>query len=188
MTITKSWQKTLSQIARNQDYSVFIAPTEGLWGLSGKAASPLVCTKISELKQRPNHKGFIVLYSSKVESHIRGWVDWNKLGPVKTSQYFSKRDKFVTYLLPASSSAPAHLVREGKISLRYATFGSIKRILDNLGFALVSTSANISGQPPLCSLKQLKATFPSLSLVRGLLGGRKRGSSIIDLEDGKTLR
>jgi L-threonylcarbamoyladenylate synthase len=167
---------------------VFIAPTEGLWGLSAPASNQQLVEKIYALKKRNLTKPLIILYTEKTQDVLENWVNWQALSESDREFYFINRFKFITFLLPASLKAPDYLTLDAKISFRYIHSGSIKRIINTLGQAIVSTSANISGQASLNRLKGLKKTFPQLPIMRGRLGGKTGGSAIIDLISKNYLR
>lgn len=167
---------------------VFLAPTEGLWGLSAPAACFELVQDIYALKNRSASKPFIVLYTQKTTSVLEQWVNWDLVSEEDLQFYAHQKYKFMSFLLPASHLAPRHLVLEKKISARFIHKGSIKRIINSLGQPIVSTSANISGQAPLRRLKLLKKTFDTLPIEKGRLGGKTGSSAIVDLISKKVLR
>ena len=173
---------------KEQSPQVFIAPTEGLWGLSASALSVSATKEICLAKKRPSEKSFIVLYTQKTQGQIWSWVNWSEVGRQEQDLYLERRKKFITFLLPASAQAPQQMVLQGKISFRYIHQGSIKRIIDTLGFPILSTSANISGQSPLIKQKDLKRVFNNYPIIPGRLGGKSKPSLIVDLLTGARLR
>lgn len=172
----------------NSDFEPFLAPTEGLWGVSAIAHSSAACQKVAALKQRKLSKGFIVLYTHACNAQVHSWVDWAALSCEDKSYYDYQKYKFASFLLPASKEAPEHLVKDQKISLRYIHYGSIKRIIDSIGVPIVSTSANLTGQSPITKKKQLIKTFPDIKVYKGSLGGKKKSSLIIDLQSKRKIR
>ena len=172
----------------NTDHSPFLAPTEGLWGLSGRADSLAVCQRIAHLKNREMSKGFIVLYTHKTSKIISQWINWDQIDIDDRLYYQKHKFKFVSFLLPVTSQAPKHLVKEQKILLRYIHYGSIKKIIDSIKVPIVSTSANLTGQEPIIRMNLLKKFFPDLPIVKGSLGGQKKSSTIIDLQSKRKIR
>ena len=166
----------------------FFAPTEGLWGFSGLAEVKEVCDRIDYLKKRGAEKAFIVLYTNRCADSFHKWVDWSSLDSESYKYYHKNKEKFITFLLPASSVCPKHLVKQGKVSFRYVHYGSIKKIIDSLAAPIVSTSANRTGLPPIFKKSELKKQYPNVFIYPGRLGGKTRGSTIIDLLTKEILR
>lgn len=188
--MNKSKQQRFSQKQglRRCSSKVFLAPTEGLWGLSASALSSNGAKLICLAKKRPEHKSFIILYTLKCQDLVWPWVDWSQVSLEKKDYYLKAREKFITFLLPASKEAPETYVVDGKISLRLVNYGSIQHIVNSLGFPILSTSANISGQPPLTAIKDLKREFDQIPFFPGRLGGKSKPSLIVDLVTGARLR
>lgn len=166
----------------------FFAPTEGLWGFSGLAYDKSICDEIDALKRRGPEKAFIILYTNKCAHLFESWVDWSALDRITVEYYYQSKEKFITFLMPASNQCPKHLVKNGKASFRYIHYGSIKRIIDALGQPIVSTSANRTGFSPIVKKSQLKKQYPDIFIYPGRLGGKTRGSTIIDLLTKERLR
>ena len=185
MTQMMRRKKILKRLCLN---SPFLAPTEGLWGFSGVASNIDVCHQINYLKQRTADKSFIVLYHALCEKEVMSWVSWEEVTSADKLLYEKNRKKFITYLLPASKICPKHLIKNGKLSLRYIHCGSISKVFKDVPHPIVSTSANKSGSPTITRRSVLQKSYPDIFIYPGRLGGRLKGSSIIDLQTKERLR
>ena len=76
------------------------------------------------------------------------------------------------------------------IALRFTAFLTLQRLCELSGGPLISSSANISGQPPLMTLSDLNAVFGGkVDYILDLpCQGLKGPSSIHDAITGKLLR
>ncbi|MEG4248241.1 MULTISPECIES: L-threonylcarbamoyladenylate synthase [unclassified Microcoleus] len=86
----------------------------------------------------------------------------------------------LTLVLPASAKVPAALnpIDRTTIGVRVPNFPLALKILDQTG-PLATTSANLSGQPPLESVAEIEAVFPEvLTLVPSELATAATASSL----------
>ena len=128
---------------------VILYPTDTIWGLGCDATNPKAVEKVFQLKQRPSSKAMIVLvrdlemmagYVEKIPEAVRKRV----VGEVESED--PKRP--TTFILPnARNLAPQLIAEDGSIAMRIPDHILCKEILDALGKPLVSTSANLSGEP-----------------------------------------
>lgn len=165
---------------------VIAYPTESCYGLGCDPHNRRAVMKILRLKRRPQHKGLILIGSdfSQFKPYITPLAEgqWQKISPSWPGP--------VTWLLPAPHSTPVWLRgRHSSIAVRITAHSLAARLCHVLGMALVSTSANRSGQHPARSYKACKHLFGDrVFTLPGLVGRRKRPSTIRDLLTGDAVR
>ena len=97
----------------------------------------------------------------------------------------------VTFVVPAARTVPA-LLTGGRTTLavRVSAHPTLAGLASALGAPLVSTSANVSGRPPLKGAAAVRRAFGEGldGIVAGELGGRSGPSDIVDVRTGARLR
>lgn len=165
---------------------VIAYPTESCYGLGCDPRNRRAVLKILRLKGRPQHKGLILIGADF--SQLRPYVapldagQWQQIAPTWPGP--------VTWLLPAARSTPAWLRgRHGSIAVRVTAHPLAAQLCRVLGMALVSTSANRSGQRSARSYRECARLFDGQVLaLPGRIGRRKRPSTIRDLRTGNAVR
>jgi L-threonylcarbamoyladenylate synthase len=117
-------------------------PSDTIWGLGCDARNEKAIEKIFQLKQRPDNKALIVLIS-KIEQLSEYVLEvpeiaWNLV---------EFAEKPLTVIYPKGKNLPANLMGEdGSIAIRLVKDEFCKGLVHKFERAIVSTSANISGQ------------------------------------------
>ncbi|TCV80269.1 L-threonylcarbamoyladenylate synthase [Sulfurirhabdus autotrophica] len=160
--------------------------TESCYGLGCNPHNYQAVCKILALKGRPKSKGLILIASELAQ-----------LNPFIAPLSVADQDQLkqlwpgpTTVLLPAAKNTP-HFIsgRHKTLAARVTAHSDAARLCHSLGMALVSTSANRSGQRALKSYKACVAAFGDQVMVfPGRIGKRKRPSTIMDLKSGKIFR
>ncbi len=164
---------------------VIAYPTEGVFGLGCLPDIPAAVMRILDLKGRDPAMG-LVLIISRV-SQLDGWIDV----PLDATQLASTADKPVTWIVPATSAAPELICgQHDSIAVRRTEHPVARALCEAAGSALVSTSANTSGQAPPRNALLLRRRFGRLVdyIVPGNCGSAGGPSEIRDLLTGKVLR
>lgn len=161
--------------------------TEGVWGLSADAYDPDAVLRLIAAKRRDVARGLIVVAAdaSQLASLVApgACAAWRRAieswpGPT-------------TWLLPAGIDAPWWLTGgRATIALRETAHGLTRALCAEFGGPIVSTSANVSGRPPVASPWRARAVFgPRIDLI---LGGRAdtpgQPSTIRDATTGEIIR
>jgi L-threonylcarbamoyladenylate synthase len=96
----------------------------------------------------------------------------------------------VTYLMPVKDCAPRWLRgNHDSLAVRLTAHPFAKKLCLSAGSALVSTSANRSGQRPAKSYAECQRLFGNkVWVLRGRVGRRKQPSTIRAWSDGRILR
>ncbi len=158
------------------------APAEGVYGYCCNPFNEAGLNKIIELKQRAPEKGFVVLIS-----HIN---QLKMLAPPLTDHQKEMVKEHwpgqVTLVFPVKEGLP-ELLTGGfdTIAVRLPAKDYMQQYLEAWGKPLVSTSANISGKPPIFEQYDLPDGIFSLTAPHKLQGGV---SILLNAETGEQYR
>ena len=122
---------------------VILYPTDTVWGIGCDATNAETVKRVYEIKQREDSKALICLVDSdaRLQRYVRNVPDvaW---------QLIDCCDKPTTIILDgAVNLAPNLIAEDGSIALRITQEPFSKELCYRFQKALVSTSANISGEP-----------------------------------------
>lgn len=162
---------------------ILLYPTDTIWGIGCDATNSKAVQRLFKIKERDKNKSMIVLLDS---------ID-------KLDQYIKKVPP-ITYDLIKNSSAPLTIVysgaknlaknliaADGTIAIRIIQGEFCSPVIEQLGKPLVSTSANISGEPSANSFYQINSEiFNKVDHVVEVFRNRVRAvkpSTIIKIED-----
>lgn len=163
-------------------------PTEGVYGLGCDPRNPIAVERLLRLKGRPMAKGLILLAA-----------EWSDLAPFAAPLSAAEQDRIratwpgaITWLLPTSQQTPAWLTGGGsRVAMRVTAHPLAAALCQCWGGALVSTSANRSGQRPARSALAVRRRFlreDIKMILHGALGDLSRPTPIRDVVTGVWLR
>lgn len=161
-------------------------PTEGVYGLGCDPARAAAIDRLLALKQRPASKGLILIAADL--DQLAPWLA--PLPPGAHERLAATWPGPVTWLLPAAADCP-HRVRgdHDTLAVRVTDHPVAAALCRAWGGALVSTSANRSGEAPARSAAEVTAAFgDTVVVVPGPLGGLEGPTAIRDGRTGATLR
>ncbi|MGA7749308.1 MAG: Sua5/YciO/YrdC/YwlC family protein [Gallionella sp.] len=161
-------------------------PTESCYGLGCDPDNHSAVQRLLKLKRRPQHKGLILIAASyrQVARYLQ------PVTPDQQQQLKTAGAQAITYLMPAVHSAPRWL-RGGHdtLAIRLTAHQQAAQLCRGVDSALVSTSANRSGQRPARTYTQCLRLFGrKVWVLPGRIGNRKKPSTIIMWADGKIVR
>lgn len=168
---------------------LIVYPTEAVWGIGCDPDNEHAFNKLLIAKGRPIHKGVILIASDY--SQALPYVDDQRIPIERRAQILSSWPGPVTWLLPAKSTAPHWLTGGSElIAIRVTSHPTVRRLCKEFGKALVSTSANYSGQPTPHNLDEVKQVFAEqvAFYVDEPLGGHSRPSKILNAMTGEVVR
>jgi len=160
-------------------------PTEAVYGLGCDPLDAYAVARLLKLKQRPESKGLILIAShvEQLDPFVDDLEQWlPKIGNEWPGAH--------TFLLPAANDLP-RWVNGGnnKIAFRVTTHPIASALCEETGHAIVSTSANRSGQAPAKSAFEVQQRCPGCDYVlSGALGQLDKPTPITDITTGKRLR
>lgn len=122
---------------------VILYPTDTVWGIGCDATNAEAVARIYKIKQRDDSKAMICLVDSdaRLQRYVRNVpaIAWDLLDCA---------DKPTTVILDGAVNLASNLIAEdGSIALRITREPFSKELCYRFQKAVVSTSANISGQP-----------------------------------------
>ena len=157
---------------------VICYPTEAVWGLGCNPRSFDAFERILTIKKRAKEKGVILIGAT--ESHITPYAHIPDSLRKKLQQIWPG---FVTCLLPKTARCPSYLTGgQDKVAVRISAYQPVVNLCLAADSALVSTSANVSGQIPVSDIYSAQNTFGEAVdyYLDAGLGGEKKPSRIID--------
>ena len=122
---------------------VILYPTDTVWGIGCDATNADAVRRVYEIKEREDSKALICLVDSdaRLQRYVRNV-------PEVAWQLLDCADKPTTVILDgAVNLAPNLIAPDGSIALRITQEPFSKELCYRFQKALVSTSANISGEP-----------------------------------------
>jgi len=122
---------------------IFLYPTDTVWGLGADATNEAAAQRIMHLKNRPVNKSFVILVADE-----RQLAQYVKNIDSRIMTYLDQFSKPTTVIYPgAHGLAPTVMADDGSVAIRICKDGFCQQVLRQSGKPLISTSANLSGQP-----------------------------------------
>ena len=167
---------------------VILYPTDTIWGIGCDATNEDAVRRVYEIKQRQDSKAMLVLVDSsvKVDFYVQDVpeVAWDLI---------DLADKPLTIIYSGARNLAANLLAEdGSVGIRVTNEDFSKRLCQQFRKAVVSTSANISGQPSPRNFSEISKEVKSA--VDYIVGYRQeemsnpKPSSIIKLDKGGVIK
>jgi L-threonylcarbamoyladenylate synthase len=130
---------------------VILYPTDTIWGIGCDATNEEAVRRIYEIKKRSDSKSMLVLLdsSSKLNFYVNDLPDI-ALDLIEVS------DKPLTIIYSGAKNVASGLIAEdGSLGIRITGEEFSKKLCQKLKKPLVSTSANISGQPAPANFSEI---------------------------------
>jgi len=167
---------------------VIAYPTEAVYGLGCNPSDENALQRIIDIKGRDAHKGFILIASA--QSQLADFI-----APLTAEQQLKLDEHWpgpVTFVIPASINIRNTLVAgyRNTLAVRVSSHPVVVSLCDLYGGAIVSTSANRSGEPALRTAADVISLMGAdlevvIDAPVGTLGSP---TSIFDLVSGRQLR
>jgi L-threonylcarbamoyladenylate synthase len=158
-------------------------PTDTIWGIGCDATSERAVDKIYGIKKRLETKSLIILLDD--EEKIARYVT---SVPEIARDLINGVDKPTTVIYPGARNLPKNLVAsDGTVAIRIVRNDFCKALIQAFGKPIVSSSANISGEPAPSLFKNISETIKqsvdySVSLYQNLIQ-EMRPSRIIKISE-----
>ncbi len=177
---------------------IILYPTDTVWGIGCDATNPAAVARIYEIKHRSDSKS-LVLLASDMDMVCR----YIKEVPEMAVQLVEVNDKPMTIIYPGAIAGPSPaaipeaelpkpdrnalafntVAEDGTVGIRIPMMDFCQQLISRFGRPIVSTSANISGEPTPKNYSEISEEIRSAvdhivdpALERGSTG---RSSSII---------
>lgn len=127
---------------------VILYPTDTVWGIGCDASDAAAVARIYEIKKRSDSKS-LVLLASDMDMICR----YVRQMPEMAVSLIEVNDRPMTIVYPDAVVAPRYglaancVAEDGSVGIRIPLSDYCRRMTARLGKPLVSTSANISGEP-----------------------------------------
>ncbi len=167
---------------------VILYPTDTIWGIGCDATNEEAVRRVYEIKRRADSKAILVLVDSavKVDFYVQDVpeVAWDLI---------ELADKPLTIIYSgARNLAPNLLAEDGSVGIRVTSEEFSKRLCQQFRKAIVSTSANVSGQPSPQNFSEIsediKAAVDYIVDYRREETTQAKPSSIIKLDKGGVIK
>lgn len=162
-------------------------PTEAVYGLGCDPGNEGAVRRLLALKQRPGDKGLILIAADITQ--LTPWL--GSLDARSRSRCEATWPGAATWVVPAREGiSPLLTGGRDTLAVRVTAHPVAAALCRTCGHALVSTSANRSGEAPLRDAAAVAKAFGAdIELVlSGALGGAARPTPIRDARSGAVLR
>ncbi|NNM19427.1 MAG: threonylcarbamoyl-AMP synthase [Croceitalea sp.] len=132
---------------------LILYPTDTVWGIGCDATNEAAVKKVYELKQRDDAKALICLVANQamLERHLT-------IVPDQAYDIIDLATKPTTIIYDEPKGVAINLLAEdGSLAIRVASDKFCQYFINKFGKPIVSTSANISGQPTPQNFDQIQA-------------------------------
>ncbi|MEG9487224.1 Sua5/YciO/YrdC/YwlC family protein [Mannheimia bovis] len=156
-------------------------PTEAVFGLGCNPQSEKAVRKLLALKQRPEEKGLILLASDL--KYLLPYIDDNRMTEQAWHQLNQIGEQAITWIVPVKNSVPSYLTgRFDSIAVRLCKVPAVAALCEATGFALTSTSANLTGESPCRNSEEVRVQFgDDFPALNAETLGRENPSEIRDI-------
>ncbi|SDB24188.1 translation factor SUA5 [Pseudidiomarina indica] len=156
-------------------------PTEAVFGLGCDPRNEAAVQQLLTLKQRSPDKGLILIAADY--SQLIDFVADQRIPQDKRYGVFSQWPGPVTLLLPAKETVPTWLRgQHDSIAVRVTAHEPARQLCKALGSAIVSTSANLTGQPAFKTVADVRQAFGDQIgwIMEAPVGSLAKPTQIID--------
>ncbi len=137
---------------------VILYPTDTIWGLGCDATNPDAVKRVYEIKRRADSKAMLVLVDSevKVDFYVRDVppIAWDLLEVAVTP--------LTIIYSGARNLAPNLVAEDGSVGMRITHEEFSQKLCRRYRKAIVSTSANFSGEPAPANFSQINEELKGL--------------------------
>ena len=181
-----SLEQSAAALARG---GVLVYPTEAVWGIGCDPFDQAAVLRLLAIKQRPVDKGVILIAASL--DQLDALVDWAALPSERAQAVRASWLGPHTWALPATALVPAWISGAHRsVALRVSAHPQASALCRAHGGPLVSTSANLAGQPPAFRREELDRALLALAdgVCEGETGGLAAPTPIRVASTGEVLR
>ncbi len=134
-----------------QSGGVILYPTDTVWGIGCDATNPEAVKRVYEIKRRMDTKSMLVLLDStaKLQAYVEEIPDmaWDLI---------ELSEKPITIIYPQGKNLAENLIAsDGSIGIRVTNETFSKKLCERFRKPIVSSSANISGEPTPQNFSQI---------------------------------
>lgn len=170
------------------DGGIILYPTDTIWGIGCDATNDEAVKRVFEIKRRADSKALIVLVDNPVK------VDFYAEDvPEITKELVEVSEKPLTIVYPRGRNLSKFLLSDdGSVGIRVTNEEFSKKLCFRFRKAIVSTSANVSGEPSPAVFSEIdEGIINGVDYVvdfRREECGKPAASSVIKVEDGGIIK
>ena len=168
---------------------VIAYPTEAVWGVGCDPFDETAVLRLLAIKQRPVDKGVILIAASP--SQFDGLLDWDALTQAQRDAVFASWPGPNTWIIPTSPRVPRWITgSHDGVAVRVSAHPDVVALCEAFGGPLVSTSANLAGEPPAFTRDALDPRVVERldGVASGETGGLASPTAIRDARTGAQIR
>lgn len=155
MFVEKEYLEEVVELLRKG--GIILYPTDTVWGIGCDSTNDEAIAKIYALKEREEEKSMLVIMDSL--DRVSLFFD---NPPTVAWELLEMSDKPLTLILDKPKGVSTKLISsDGSLAMRIADHDFCKAVIRKLGKPLVSTSANISGEPSPLKFSQISEKIKS---------------------------
>jgi len=126
-----------------RDGGIILYPTDTIWGIGCDATNEAAVKRIYEIKNREDSKSMIILVADE-----RDVLQYVAAPDLAVFDFIEEQTRPTTIIFEQAVGLPDNLVAEdGSIAIRIGKDEFCRHLVKRLRKPIVSTSANISGEP-----------------------------------------
>ena len=134
---------------------IILYPTETVWGIGCDATNENAVKKIYDLKQRDESNSMLILVE-----HADRLGRYVKQIPEVAIQLIEVNDKPMTIIYPGAINLAQNVVApDGSAGIRITSDDFCKKLIASFNKPIVSTSANVSGEPTPQNFRDIPETI-----------------------------
>ncbi|MDH5834265.1 L-threonylcarbamoyladenylate synthase [Luteimonas kalidii] len=168
---------------------VIAYPTEGVWGLGCDPFDETAVLRLLALKQRTVDKGLILVAATAAQFDTL--VDWAGLDDAQRDAVLASWPGPHTWIVPVTARVPRWIRGDHDgVAVRVSSHRGVADLCAGFGGPLVSTSANVAGDPAPTTRAGLGPVISAGVdlVVAGETDGRGTASTLRDARTGRQLR
>ena len=136
-------QEVEAAVKALREHKIILYPTDTIWGIGCDATNATAVDRIYALKKRPDAKSMIILVADE-----RDILQYVAAPDPAVFDFIEETTKPTTIIFDGAIGLPENLVsQDGSVAIRITKDPFCRHVIRRLRRPLVSTSANISGQP-----------------------------------------
>jgi len=168
---------------------VIAYPTEAVWGLGCDPFDETAVMRLLAIKQRPVDKGVILIAGARPQ--LDGLLDWDALTDAQRDAVLASWPGPNTWIVPATPRVPRWITgTHDGVAVRVSAHPGVIALCAAFGGPLVSTSANLAGEPPAFARDALDPRVIAQldGVASGETGGLASPTAIRDARSGARIR
>lgn len=140
----KNWHNEINRAVVNlKKGKTILYPTDTIWGIGCDVTNKQSIKKIFQIKERSESKSLIVLVNG-----LEMLQEYVKIIPEKILDFIKKQTQPTTIIYNHPKNLAKNLIaKDNTIAIRIVNTGFVHELIQAFGKPIVSTSANISGNP-----------------------------------------